>query len=176
MDYRLIYIVHNFRIELYLLFIPLYDSGTYFGVKWMMTLWKDSKDEVWCIGERRHISLQSIVFVISAVTFSLALVSRKLLYSNSYYNTRQKKKNIYIYLRLLNHFLLWPWSGSGGCKHSGKTSLWPLCTLWMWFSRESHLAFITPPSPCSRGWGNTPIHVIKLLLNVATLFLLGHCI
>ena len=54
-----------------------------------MTLWKESNDEVWCIGERQDASLQGTAFVISAVTFSLALDLRR-------------KSNI-VQLQLLQH-------------------------------------------------------------------------
>lgn len=41
----------------------------------MTTLWKASQQDVWYLGESLATSLQNLVFVIIAVTFSLALVS-----------------------------------------------------------------------------------------------------
>ena len=41
----------------------------------MITLWKASQPDVWCCGDSLATSLQNLVFVMIAVSFSLALVS-----------------------------------------------------------------------------------------------------
>lgn len=57
--------------------IPRYDKGTYLGAKWIITLWEASRDDVWCSGDSRVRSLYNEVFVISVISFSLGLVSKK---------------------------------------------------------------------------------------------------
>ena len=58
----------------YLHNIPWYENATDFGAKWMITLWNDSSEEVWCTGDSRAMSLHSIVLVIKVVILLLALV------------------------------------------------------------------------------------------------------
>ena len=41
----------------------------------MMTLWKASRDDVWCSGDKRVMSLHMNLFVTNAVSLSLDFVS-----------------------------------------------------------------------------------------------------
>ena len=41
----------------------------------MMTLWKASRDDVWCSGDKRVMSLHRSLFVSNAVSLSLDFVS-----------------------------------------------------------------------------------------------------
>jgi len=61
----------------YLHCIARYDKGTYLGANCIITLWKASRDDVWCSGDSRVRSLHNVVFVNSVVSFSLDLVSEK---------------------------------------------------------------------------------------------------
>ena len=62
-------------LESYLHCIPRYDKATYVGAKRILTLWNASRDDVWYSGDNRVRSLHRVVFVNSAVSFSLDLVS-----------------------------------------------------------------------------------------------------
>ena len=55
----------------------MYDKGTYFGAKWIITciLWNASRNDVPCPEDKRVTFLHNVVFVRIALSFSLDLVS-----------------------------------------------------------------------------------------------------
>ena len=127
----------------YLYNSPLYDSDQFFAAQFSKRLWKASSDEVWWIGESLLMSLQRDPLVIISITFSLTFVS-----VNKYkYRLRLNSTHFKNSLRLLNHFFLVFWSERSSCRQEGKISLWPLWTLWMWFSSDSHFAQTMSVSP-----------------------------
>ena len=65
---------------------------------------------------------------------------------NTYFNSLAYKL-IRQHLRLFNHFFFLPRLGNLSCAQSGKVSPCPVCTLWMWFSMDSHLALMVSLSP-----------------------------
>ena len=62
-------------INVYLPNIPLYEKAVDLGRKWIITLWKASRHDVWCSGDMWLISFKNVVFEIRSMIPSLAFVS-----------------------------------------------------------------------------------------------------
>ena len=140
----------------------------------IMTLWKASSDDVWYTGDNLHMSLQSWEFVNKAESFSLAFESKRT-------QTTTTKKHVvcvvisehamscYSHLRLFNHFFFLSWPFNLPCAHLGNFLFVCLCLLWIWLSRDNHLASMVLLSPsgvkethqyrCQFNWAYSPMPV-----------------